>query len=266
MRIETLISCMHKKDASIATTSNVRNDAVIINQCDREETVETVLTDSTGGTHHVKLVSTQERGLSRSRNMAIAHATADICLIADDDEVFENDAAESIIKAYESHPEADLITFDIKGRHSTKTGLTHKAGRIGYLGALHISSVQITFRRKRIVEKGIRFDPEMGSGTGHGCGEETKFLFDCLKKKLTIVHVPIPIASLTATTDSQWFQGWTPRFFVERGWATARYLGKPIATVYACYYAIVKRNKFKADISVGKALANMMKGIYKKNI
>ena len=69
---------MHQQDASIATASNVRNDAVIINQCDREETVETVLTDSTGGTHHVKLVSTQERGLSRSRNMAIAHATADM--------------------------------------------------------------------------------------------------------------------------------------------------------------------------------------------
>ena len=266
MRIETLISCMHKKDASIATASNVRSDAVIINQCDRDETVESVLTDRAGGTHHVRLVSTQERGLSRSRNMAIDNATADICLIADDDEVFEDNAAASIIQAYESHPEADLITFDINGGHSTKTALTHKAGRIGYLGALHISSVQITFRRKRIVEKGIRFDPEMGSGSGHGCGEETKFLFDCLKKKLTIVHVPIPIASLTATTDSQWFQGWTPRFFVERGWATARYLGKPLATIYACYYAIKKRNKFKADISAGKALVNMLKGIYKKNI
>ena len=266
MTIQTLVSAVKQDTEALPRKMGLETDAVIINQCDREETVETVMTDSTGGTHHVKLVSTPERGLSRSRNMAIAHATADICLIADDDEVFENDAAESIIKAYESHPEADLITFDIKGRHSTKTGLTHKAGRIGYLGALHISSVQITFRRKRIEEKGIRFDPEMGSGTGHGCGEETKFLFDCLKKKLTIVHVPIPIASLTVTTDSQWFQGWTPRFFVERGWATARYLGKPIATVYACYYAIVKRNKFKADISVGKALANMMKGIYKKNI
>ena len=29
---------------------------------------------------------------------------------------------------------------------------------------------------------------------------------------------------------------------------------------------IVKRNKFKADISAGKALVNMLKGIYKKNI
>ena len=266
MRLETLISCMHQQDASIATTSNVRSDAVIISQCDREESTECVLTDASGNTHQIKLISTKERGLSRSRNMAIANATADICLIADDDEVFEDDAAENIVKAFERHPEADLITFDIKGSHSTKTRLTHEAGRIGYLGALHISSIQITFRRKRIIEKGICFDPEMGSGTGHGCGEETKFLFDCLKKKLTIIHVPIPIASLSATVDSQWFQGWTPRFFLERGWATARYLGKPVATVYACYYAIVKRSKFKTDISAGKALKNMLKGIYSKTI
>jgi hypothetical protein len=49
---------MHQQDASIATASNVRSDAVIINQCDRDETVEYVLTDRAGGTHHVGLVST----------------------------------------------------------------------------------------------------------------------------------------------------------------------------------------------------------------
>ena len=72
MRLETLISCMHQKDASIALTSNVRNDAVIVNQCDVDEITESDIVDSVGNTHKTLFISTQERGLSRSRNMVRA--------------------------------------------------------------------------------------------------------------------------------------------------------------------------------------------------
>lgn len=266
MRLETLISCMHQKDASIALTSNVRNNVVIVNQCDRDENTISDLADSRGVFHKTTFICTTERGLSRSRNMAIENATADICLIADDDEVFDDAAASHIIKAYKDHPEADIITFDVKGSHSTKQGLSHKAGRIGYLGALHISSVQITFRRQSIIEKGIRFDSEMGSGSGHGCGEEIKFLFDCLHKGLRIVHVPVTIATLTPGQESQWFKGWTPRFFVERGWSTSRYLGRPLATLYGIYYVVRKRKKYQQYISMSKAFTNLMKGVFHKTI
>ena len=34
MKLELLISCMHQKDASIITRSNVDSDVVVINQCD----------------------------------------------------------------------------------------------------------------------------------------------------------------------------------------------------------------------------------------
>lgn len=266
MRIDTLLSCMHQKDASILLTSNVLSDAIVINQCNKDEKQELETADKSGNLHKTLLIHTTERGLSRSRNMAIAHSTADICLVADDDEYFEDDAAANILKAYEDHPDADIITFDIKGSHFTKKNLTHKAGRFGYLGALHISSVQISFRRKSITNNDIWFDPEMGSGSGHGCGEETKFLFDCLHEGLHIIHVPIIIATLSANSESLWFKGWTPRFFVERGWATARYLGKPLATIYSIYYVVVKRKKYRQDISTRKAMKCLLKGIYSKTI
>ena len=131
--------------------------------------------------------------------------------------------------------------------------------------ALHIASVQISFRRESIVKNCILFDPEMGAGTGHGCGEENKFLFDCLHKHLRIIHVPITIASLASGGESHWFNGWTQRFFIERGWATARFLGKPLAVVYAAYYAVVKRKAYKNEIGMGKAFSCMVKGIFKGN-
>ena len=262
MRLETLISCMHQNDDSIVKKSNVKSDAIIVNQCDKNEIYRKEIISDNGRQQQMTMICTTERGLSRSRNMAIANATADICLIADDDELFNDNATENILKAYEEYPEADLITFKVKGSVSSHKKYAQNTGKIGYLKALHISSVQITFRRQRIIEKEISFDPEMGSGSGHGCGEETKFLYDCLHKKLRIVHVPVTIASLVEGSDSQWFTGRTPRFFVNRGWATARYLGRPLATAYAFYYAWTKRNEYKNETTIVQALKNMLYGIY----
>lgn len=265
MRLETLISCMHQDDGSIVQTSNVKSDAIIINQCNKNDTYQQEII-SDNGKQQISIICTTERGLSRSRNMAIAHATADICLIADDDELFKDDAAENILKAYEEHPEADLITFKVEGSVSSHKRYAQSTNKISYLKALHISSVQITFRRQRIIEKKLCFDPEMGSGSGHGCGEETKFLYDCLHKGLRIIHVPVTIASLVEGSDSQWFTGRTPRFFINRGWATARYLGRPLATIYAFYYAWAKRTEYKSETKMFHALKNMLYGIYHKTI
>ena len=266
MTLEILLSCMHQKDAKIVERSNINTDVVVVNQCDHDGVQQLTSEMSNGKNQNILFVSTTERGLSRSRNMAIGHATADICLISDDDEVFVNDIEPIIVKAYEEHPDADIITFKVEGSHGSKKSYAQKVSHIGYLNALHVSSVQISFRRESIVKNGILFDPEMGAGTGHGCGEENKFLYDCLHKHLRIIHVPITIASLASGGESHWFNGWTKRFFIERGWATARYLGKPLAAVYAVYYAIAKRKQYGCDISMTNALMGMFKGICKKNI
>lgn len=266
MKLETLISCMHQTDGSIVQRSNVKSDVVIVNQCDKTDTYQKEILSDNDKRQQITMIYTTERGLSRSRNMAIAHAAADICLIADDDELFNDDATENILKAYEEHPEADLITFKVEGSISSHRKYAQSVTKIDYLKALHISSVQITFRRQRIIEKGLGFDPEMGSGSGHGCGEETKFLYDCLHKGLRIVHVPITIASLVEGSESQWFSGRTPRFFVNRGWATTRYLGRPLATVYAFYYAWAKRAEYKNETTMFQALRSMLYGIYHKVI
>lgn len=59
----------------------------------------------------VTVVTLPGRGLSRNRNNAIAHSTADICLIADDDVAYTPDAFRAVIDTFEGNPHLDVATF-----------------------------------------------------------------------------------------------------------------------------------------------------------
>ena len=112
MNLEVLLSCMHQSDASIASQVNLQSDAVIVNQCDIDNTVEVSFNNSAGNPCKIKFISTKERGLSKSRNMAIRNSRADLCLIADDDECLDTDYPQTIIEAFQKYPQADIIAFD----------------------------------------------------------------------------------------------------------------------------------------------------------
>lgn len=263
MKVETLISCMHQKDAGIASRSNVKTDCVIVNQCDADSSVTLPYTDADGNSHNLKYISTTERGLSRSRNMAIKNSTGDICLIMDDDETLDDNYEATILNAYKQYPDADVIAFKV--RNSEKNYLASPK-RLRYLGVLRVTSYEISFRRDSVTAKGITFDTEMGSGTGHGGGEEVAFLYSCLHKSLTVRYVPEYISTLDPNSDSQWFKGFTKRFFLERGWATARYMGKPMAILYAFYYCLRKRNMFSHDCPMLTALTETFRGIFTQEL
>lgn len=57
-----------------------------------------------------------DKGLTKSRNYAIKHSEADVCLLCDDDEVFSRNYEEGILTAYRDLPEADVIIFNIGNR------------------------------------------------------------------------------------------------------------------------------------------------------
>lgn len=255
MRLETLISCMNQLDATtIATESSLNTDAVIINQCGKNSQ-EDILWNN----HKIRFISSTERGLSRSRNKAIQNTTADICLLSDDDEIFAPAYSELIIIAYNDYPDADIILFQVAnlGKKYCKNPF-----KVGYLQALRFNSVNITFRRQSIIKNNIRFDEMMGSGTGNGSGEEICFLFDCLHAGLKIQYVPITIACMEDRGESQWFHGFDDLYFRNRGWSTARYLGKMGALLYGLYFVIAKRNMFAHNISMIKAYNEIIKGIF----
>ncbi len=257
MKLEVLLSCMYQKDMSIVEHSNITGDTLVINQTDHEATDELQKEKQL-----IRMISTSEVGLSNSRNMAIKNATGDICLLSDDDEIFVQNYDQIIQNAFESLPDADIITFNVTNKI---TRLKPTVQKLSYLNTLKIASYQIAFRRNAILEKEITFDPLLGAGSGNGCGEENKFLMDCLKHGLRIYFSPETIAAVN-TKSSTWFFGYDKTFFYQRGAATRYYMGSFLSLIYAIYYLLAKYSLYQAEISFLDAAKALFSGYLKNSI
>lgn len=255
-----MISCMHQQDMSIIERSNVQTNVVVINQCDKEDVERFEFTNSKGYKCKVVFVNTTERGLSRSRNMAIKYAEGDICLVCDDDEWLDDDYEYKILAGYSAHPKAGAIVFGI--RWEGRKYSTHSY-RVDAVRILQIFSQQITFNKKMICSEGIKFDKLMGSGTSNGGGEENMFLYDCRKAGFEIWYEPALIATVNKG-DSQWFNGFVDKYFENHGWSTRRLLGNFWGFIYCIYYVVAHISAYKNDNTCWNALKCELRGYNKK--
>jgi glycosyltransferase involved in cell wall biosynthesis len=135
-----------------------------------------------------------DKGLAKSRNLAIDESRADICLISDDDLEYIDSIEESILNAFRDNLKADIITFEVQTpdnrpykRYKTEP-FWHTQKSI-----MSVSSVEIAFRRDSIMSANLKFDNRFGLGSEYPTGEEVIFLSDGLKSGLKILFIPIPI-------------------------------------------------------------------------
>lgn len=246
------MSCMHQDDDSLVRSSCITGDVLVINQCDRN--AEAVYSTPQGT---ARMISTTERGLTKSRNLAIANSKADICLLCDDDEKFLPDYERTILQAYQDFPQADVLAFKILDQPKT---LPDRILRLRFPKLLNVSSWQISFRRESLLKNGVRFDELLGAGSGNGAEEELKFLLDCQRAGLKIWYIPTAIASV-GQGDSTWFHGFDQEFFYNRG-ATTRYiLGAPLAFAYGVFYVIKKFPKYRNKLTHAQAMGALLKGM-----
>ncbi len=258
--LEVLISCMHQKDHSIIERTNIQSDVIVVNQCDTDKYEEWTFTNKNGEECRAIFISTTERGLSKSRNMAIRYAIGDICLICDDDEILYNNYTELIIRTFEESLDTDVLAFQINDAGKT---YPKSKKRIGYLGALKLASWQLAFKRDSVCKNNIQFDTSLGSGVSKAGGEENKFVYDCLRNKLKVMFIPVTIGRMIEG-ESQWFHGFTDEFFYDRGIMTTKLMGKSMATLYAVYYLIRKWPLYRKDVNLKTATISLFNGIYKK--
>lgn len=265
MTLNILISCMHQ-DKNIIERSNVQSDVVVVNQCDENGREEFTFTNKNGRECKALFISTTERGLSRSRNMALRNAWGDICLICDDDESLDDNYEEKILRGYKEHPEVGVIAFALNRKDSGKQ-YPKQEKVLGFRQILKTSSHQISFKRKLMFEENekkncIEFDELMGSGTGNGGGEENKFLFDCKKAGLKLLYVPYVIATVNPS-ESQWFDGYDEKQLKNTGWTSRRILGIFIGFVYILYFGISHRYQYKEkSISMLSGIRFLLEGFF----
>lgn len=149
------------------------------------------------------------RGLSRNRNNALAHATGDIVIFADDDCRYKPEYIENVQRAYDQHPEADAICFMTESYdgHPLKaypdTALPYSQARLqGYYPV----SVEITFRRRALQsDGGLRFNESFGLGAPLPAGEEDVLLADALRAGCAIWFVPMTLTRTDPVTTGDRF-------------------------------------------------------------
>lgn len=142
----------------------------------------------------IEIKQAYEAGLSKNRNMSIGIATGDICFIADDDVRYYIEEIKKVVDIFSNNPDVDIVVGKIRtpeGQPDYKKYSTHrKRLRINSIGS--VSSIEIAFRLKRVIDNRIEFDERFGIGGMYSKGEEVIFLADCLRKGLKIVYYPIP--------------------------------------------------------------------------
>lgn len=263
MTFNLLIACMNEKDTSIIERSNVQSDAVVVNQCDKNCVEEFDFVNKKGVKCHVKFINTTERGLSRSRNMAIHHAWGDVCQICDDDEFIDDDAESKILEAYGLHRSAGVITFSLVREDCNKKYPT-KGYKINFIHALKTNSLQITFNRNIINGANISFDEKMGSGTGNGGGEENKFMLDCYRAGIEMHYLPVNIATVKPSV-SQWQFGYTAKWIENMGWSSRRSMGPVVGLIYGFYFVLTHRSRYsEQNVTMFNAGRSMLRGYFSK--
>jgi len=253
MRLQTLISTMNQIDYDLLEKMNINCDSIVVNQC--QESSESVFLHESC---QITWINSKDTGLSKSRNLALSKATADICLLADDDLEYIRNYKEIILKQFEMYPKADIIAFQVEGIERMFKRYSKHRKNINCINLMKISSVEIAFRRERINEKKVMFNELFGAGSKYQMGEESIFLSNCIRNGLNIMYVPIKIANLHIG-ESSWFRGFNKQYFINKGAAFAA-MNPKLDLLFIIQFAIRKHKIYKENLSLINVMRLMING------
>lgn len=145
----------------------------------------------------VRYIKSNERGLSKNRNVSLLKALGEICIISDDDVSYEKEYLNNIFKAFKKNSDADIITFKVKTKPSEPKFKKYPnfAFKHNLRTIFQVSSIEIAFRLKSIKKVNLKFDENFGLGAKFYYGEENIFLVDALKKGLKIKYIPYHVVN-----------------------------------------------------------------------
>ncbi len=256
MKLQVLISTMQQaiNDHSLLDKMNIQSDAIVINQCDRNH-----YENFNHKGYSVSIFSFSERGVGLSRNNALMRATADICLFGDDDVTYVNDYSDIIIKEYKDHPDADVIIFNLPSTNPKRsTPKIKKWHRLRFYNCLRYGAYQISIKTTSIHKASIYFSLLFGGGARYSAGEDSLFLFDCIKKGLKVYASPRVIGTVKHD-KSTWFKGYTEKYFIDKG-AFFACLSKRWAKMLCLQFTARHFRMFAHEKSIIEAYKLMLQG------
>lgn len=199
-----------------------------------------------------------QKGLSKSRNIGIDFADSTYLYLTDDDVILNPNFSEIVLNNFENNADADVLAFQVNGINRKYKDYSQEIKKIGFLSSQKLSSVQLVFKTKFLKNSNIFYDELFGTGSVYSMGEENILLFDLIKNGANIYYIPEEIGKVYVG-DSSWFNGFTNKYFFDRGAIIKRMYGS-LAPMYITIFALSKYQLYKKDNSFREAIKQMNKG------
>lgn len=259
-KFEILCVTMNQSDFSKINEMNISADVVFANQGDCTSYKECKFDN-----HIAKMISTETRGVGINRNIALSYATADICLLADDDVVYLDNARDIIISEFEKNKDADVIVFYLESNDPSHRQLQYSSTRKHRkFERMPWGAIRIAFRLNSIKKSNVWFTALFGGGCIFPSGEDSIWLHDLKKQGLTFYVSKEKIGEVSFD-KSTWFSGYDEKFYYGKG-AYYQAVYPKMAWLWKLYF-VFRTSKF-GELSFLSKMEWMKKGQigYKKLI
>ena len=240
MRLQMLISGMNLDTTHVAENMKLEADAIVINQTDSFGFEEYQYKE-----HRIKIYCMNEKGVGLSRNNALLRADGDIVLFSDEDIVYNEGYAKAVLDAFEANPDIDMIFFNFDVAEDRQTYHIEKKGRVRQYNCGRYPTYSLALRREVLHKKGITFSLLFGGGAKYSNGEDSLFIKQCIKSGMKALALPITLGC-EVPRPSTWFNGYTDKFFFDRGVLYRALYGK-MAKPFALRFLFAHRKVMLTD-------------------
>lgn len=254
MKLQVLVSAVDEEPRALAERMQLESEAILINQTDHFGYEE-----YTHSGRRIQCYSFCERGVGLSRNNALMRAEGDIVLFSDEDIVYDKGYEHKVLDAFDAHPEADFLLFNMRVGKERATYWTKEYHRVHTWNAGRYPTYSFAVRRAKLHAAHITFSLLFGGGAKYSNGEDSLFLRDCLGYGLKVYAIPVELGA-ERERESTWFQGYTDKFFFDRG-VLYHFLYGRLAYPMAVRFIAAHGSVMCREIPKKNALALMKKGI-----
>lgn len=256
--IEILIATMNKVSLDFLKpmfpfSSFANFSILIINQTEKDKIL-------VSDYPNIRVINSFEKGLSKSRNLALDNTIGKIIIIADDDVVYQNDFVSKILTAFNKFQHATVINFCAINQNGTflKKYPTYSKKQLNTFDVFNVGSIEMTINKERLDSIGIRFDENFGLGASFEMGEEAIFLFDLENKKQQIsFENQILVKHKGMTTSDK--KGMNERYYIHGAVLTRVLKNNYTYWLFLKLFFDLKQNKIKLS-TIFKALNSAKKG------
>lgn len=141
---------------------------------------------------NIRIINSFEKGLTKSRNLALSNTSKKLLVFTDDDVVFQQNFQHKIIEVFNKYINHDGFRFQYLNSENKLSKKYPKGfqSTLSQFETLNASSVELVFKTESLINAKMRFDENFGLGANFFMGEEPIFISDGIKKGLKFGFVP----------------------------------------------------------------------------